>query len=65
MRSSKLPTAASTVNGIVANGNGQHPTNLSLKPRTAAEYAATVSGFMNLTTSFDSGIDVMGSTTYI
>jgi len=53
------------VNGIVANGNGQHPTNLSLKPRTAAEYAATVSGFMNLTTSFDSGIDVMGSTTYI
>jgi len=33
-----------------------------LRPLTAAEYAGTVSGFVNLTMSFDSGIDVMGST---
>jgi len=36
------------------------------RPLTAAEYAGTVTGFVNLTKSFDSGIDVvesvMGST---
>jgi len=36
------------------------------RPLTAAEYAGTVHGFVNLTNSFDSGIDVvesvMGST---
>ena len=31
------------------------------RPLTAAEYAATVTGFVNLTNSFDSGIDVVGS----
>jgi len=38
----------------------RHPA--PLRPLTAAEYAGTVSGFVNLTMSFDSGIDVMGST---
>ena len=49
----KQRTAAE--NGNVANGEQPQ------KPLTAAEYAGTVSGFVNLTMSFDSGIDVMGS----
>jgi len=32
------------------------------RPLTAAEYAGTANGFVNLTMSFDSGIDVLGST---
>jgi len=31
-------------------------------PLTAAEYAGTASGFINIANSFDSGIDVFGST---
>jgi len=48
--------AAAAANGHVANGEPPP------RPRTAAEYAGTVNGFVNLTMSFDSGIDVMGST---
>jgi len=49
-------TAVAAASGHVANGEPP------AKPLTAAEYAGTVNGFVNLTMSFDSGIDVLGST---
>lgn len=55
----------STLNGRVANGelSTSHLRKFQTRrPRTAAEYAGTVNGFVNLTTSFDSGIYLMGST---
>jgi len=63
VKSSKLATAASTVSGSLSNG-ADMSMNLhsTTKPQTATEYAGTVNGFVNLTTSFDSGIDVLGST---
>jgi len=45
---------AAALNGV--NGRNELP----LKPLTAAEYAGTANGFVNLTMSFDSGIDVLG-----
>jgi len=68
VKSSELATAASTVSGGSLSNGGDVSMNhapAAVKPRTAAEYAGTVNGFVNLTTSFDSGIDVLGSTSYV
>ena len=56
-------TAVAAVNGHhhPPVGGGRGADVAPSRPRTAAEYAGTVNGFVNLTNSFDSGIDVVGS----
>jgi len=57
-----MTQAADKVRPLAAVSGGHHAAvEPASRRRTAAEYAGTATGFVNLTNSFDSGIDIVES----